>query len=38
MLLLGVELVGSDYLITSEGRQEWEIYKKYSKAVDSLFR
>jgi isoaspartyl peptidase/L-asparaginase-like protein (Ntn-hydrolase superfamily) len=34
----GLELVNQDYLVTPEGRREWETYKKYSKAVSSLFR
>jgi len=33
----GLEIVDQDYLVTPEGREEWETYKKYSKAVSSLF-
>jgi len=33
----GFDIVGQDYLVTPEGREEWETYKKYSQAVSSLF-
>ena len=29
--------VGYDYLVTEAGREEWETYKQYNKAVTSLF-
>ena len=29
--------VGFDYLVTEAGREEWETYKQYNKAVTSLF-
>jgi isoaspartyl peptidase/L-asparaginase-like protein (Ntn-hydrolase superfamily) len=34
----GLHRVDQDYLVTAEGRREWELYKKYSHAVSSLFR
>ena len=34
----GLDRVDQDYLVTTEGRREWQIYKQYSKAVSSLFR
>ena len=29
--------VGYDHLVTEAGREEWETYKQYNKAVTSLF-
>merc|ERR1719500_1558442 len=33
----GVEQVDKEYLVTPEGVEEWETYKKYNIAVSSLF-
>ena len=38
LYILGLDIVDQDYLVTPEGREEWETYKKYSSAVSSLFR
>ena len=32
-----VERVDKEYLVTEDGRREWETYKQYNKTVSSLF-
>jgi len=35
--LAGLEIVEPESLVTPEGREEWETYKQYKSAVNSLF-
>jgi len=36
-ILAGLEIVDPNSLVTQEGKEEWETYKQYNSAVNSLF-
>ena len=36
--MIGLKMVDPTSLVTPEGREEWETYKQYKSAVNSLFR